>query len=59
MNRLIFVGADVRAKDNEERIALHLAAEYEMFSRVLTFKKKLLKNYYFKRSQSIAPGVNQ
>lgn len=55
MNRLIFVGADVRAKDNEERIALHLAAEYEMFSRVLTLKK----NYYFKRSQSIAPGVNQ
>ena len=40
MNRLILVGADVRAKDNEERIALHLAAEYEMFSDVLTFKIK-------------------
>lgn len=27
INRLILVGADVRAKDNEERIALHFAAE--------------------------------
>ncbi|KAJ7386257.1 hypothetical protein OS493_010661 [Desmophyllum pertusum] len=27
INRLILVGADVRAKDNEERIPLHLAAE--------------------------------
>lgn len=27
VNRLILVGADVRAKDNEERIALHFAAE--------------------------------
>ena len=28
INRLVHVGADVRAKDNEERSALHLAAEY-------------------------------
>ncbi|XP_067043687.1 transient receptor potential cation channel subfamily A member 1-like isoform X3 [Acropora muricata] len=27
LNRLIYVGADVRAKDNDEKIALHFAAE--------------------------------
>ena len=58
INRLILVGADVRAKDNDERIPLHLAAEFvtiQFFNKLLLLKNEVTLytcNFFFYQERS-------